>query len=95
MIDKITFGGNEIYCLTHYIRRRTFLGEGGSIMIELLTSEEAAKVFRVSLHTIRGWTGQGKIPFIRLGHRILFRREDVERLASPKSPNGDQTKQEA
>jgi len=64
-------------------------------MIELMTSEEAAKVFRVCPHTIRRWVREGKIPFIRVGNRILFTREHVESLLSPKSPNGDQTKQEA
>lgn len=47
-------------------------------MTELLNLREGAKDLKVSIHTLRSWTYQRRIPFVRLGRRILLRREDVE-----------------
>ena len=47
-------------------------------MPELLDLREGAKELKISIHTIRSWIYQKRIPFVRLGRRILLRREDVE-----------------
>jgi excisionase family DNA binding protein len=47
---------------------------------ELLTVAEAAKIFRVTLQTIRNWIQWGKLPALRVGRRFLVRREHVEAL---------------
>jgi excisionase family DNA binding protein len=49
-------------------------------MIDLLSLVEGAKELNLSIHTLRAWTYQKKIPFVRLGRRILLRREDLENL---------------
>jgi excisionase family DNA binding protein len=49
-------------------------------MMELLTLIEAARWIRLSPHTLRAWVFQRRIPVVRLGRRVLFRREDVETL---------------
>ena len=51
-------------------------------MAELLNLREGAKELRLSIHTLRAWTYQKKIPFVRLGRRILLRREDLEKFVS-------------
>ena len=38
----------------------------------LLGVEEAAKQLGVSLHTLRTWLRQGRLPFVRLGRRVLL-----------------------
>ena len=48
------------------------------MMTELLDPKEAAKAMRCSIHTIRAWTYQRKLPAVRLGRKVLFRREDIE-----------------
>jgi len=48
------------------------------MMTELLDPREAAVAMRCSIHTIRAWTYQRKLPVVRLGRKVLFRREDVE-----------------
>ncbi|MGA2466328.1 MAG: helix-turn-helix domain-containing protein [Thermodesulfobacteriota bacterium] len=45
---------------------------------ELLDPREAAAAMKCSIHTIRAWTYQRKLPVVRLGRKVLFRREDIE-----------------
>jgi excisionase family DNA binding protein len=47
-------------------------------MSNLLTLKEGAEQLRLSIHTVRAWVFQKRIPFVRLGRRILLRREDLE-----------------
>ena len=49
-------------------------------MDELLTINEAAKALRVSVHTLRAWTLHRKIPFVRVGRKVLFKALDLEKL---------------
>ncbi|WP_100501180.1 helix-turn-helix transcriptional regulator [Geodermatophilus chilensis] len=47
---------------------------------ELLTLEEAAAVLRTPVATLRYWRHLGVGPDgFRLGHRVVYRREDVDR----------------
>jgi excisionase family DNA binding protein len=59
--------------------------KGGHHMLNLLSLEEAAKELGgakesggISIHTLRAWIYQKRIPFVRLGRRIFLRREDLE-----------------
>jgi len=47
---------------------------------ELLSVEEAAKILGISLHTVRAWTFQRRLPVVKLGRRCLYRRQDLEAL---------------
>ena len=51
-------------------------------MTELLNLREASKELRLSIHTLRAWIYQKRIPFVRLGRRVLLRREDLENLVN-------------
>lgn len=48
--------------------------------MELMNFKEGAKELGLSIHTLRLWTRQRKIPFVRLGRRVLLRRGDLENL---------------
>jgi excisionase family DNA binding protein len=48
----------------------------------LLTVEEAARVSGLSPHTIRAWARAHKIPFRRLGKRMLFHPTDLESVVT-------------
>jgi excisionase family DNA binding protein len=48
--------------------------------MELLTVKQVASELHVSLSTIWNWTREGRVPTVRLGKRVLFRREDLEAL---------------
>lgn len=45
----------------------------------LLSLEDAAREFKVSVRTLQRYCKQGRLPAIREGRRILVRRQDVER----------------
>jgi len=49
-------------------------------MAELLDFREVSKTLKVSLATLRAWTRQRRLPIVRLGRRVLVRREDIEKL---------------
>lgn len=50
---------------------------------ELLTPTDAAHVLNLSADTVRALCDRGELPALRtMGGRRLFRRVDVERLAS-------------
>ena len=48
----------------------------------LLSAQEAAQYLNLSLHTLRTWVCERRIPFIKLGRRVLFRQEDLARFAA-------------
>ena len=47
-------------------------------MTKLLTATEVADRLSVSIKTIRKWTCQRSIPFIKLGASVRFREDDLE-----------------
>jgi len=49
-------------------------------MINLMSLEEVAEQLRLSIHTLRAWKIQRRFPIVKLGRRILVKREDVEAL---------------
>ena len=51
-------------------------------MPELLNLKEGAKELKLSIHTLRAWIYQKRIPCVRLGRRVLLRREDLEELVN-------------
>jgi len=51
-------------------------------MLNLLDSKEAAREMKISIHTLRAWTYQKRLPVVKLGRKSLFRREDIESFVS-------------
>jgi len=49
---------------------------------ELLTRNEVAKMLQISLVTLTEWIKQGKVPALRIGTRVRFKKDEV--LASLK-----------
>lgn len=48
----------------------------------LLSAEEAARYLNLSIHTLRTWVSERRLPFIKLGRRVLFRLEDLSEFAA-------------
>jgi len=46
----------------------------------LITLAEASKVLRVKVSTLRAWRAQRRLPFYKIGGKVLLRREDVQRF---------------
>ncbi len=47
---------------------------------DLVNLVEAAEMLRLKSSTLRAWVLRRKIPFVKLGRRVLFRRSDLEAL---------------
>ena len=50
--------------------------------VALMTVDEAASYLRLAPWTLRHWVCQKKIPYVRLGRSVRFRRKDMERFVS-------------
>ncbi len=50
------------------------------VSLDLLSLDEVAKALRVSIHTVRARSYQKRFPIVKLGRRVLIRREDMERF---------------
>ncbi len=46
----------------------------------LISVEEAAKYLGVQKSTIYSWAWRRKIPSVKMGRRLLFDREDLDRM---------------
>jgi excisionase family DNA binding protein len=49
-------------------------------MEKLLNLKEVSESLKVSVHTVRLWTYQKKIPVVKLGRRCLYRENDLEKF---------------
>ena len=47
---------------------------------DLLTLPEAAPLLRLKVSTLRAWIFRRKLPYVKLGARVLLRRADVDAL---------------
>ena len=55
----------------------------------LLTVDEVASVLRLKRAlTVRQWVRSGRLPHVRIGYRILIRRQDLERMVGMALLNG-------
>ena len=53
---------------------------GGNMKTRLLSVEEAAFYLGVQKSTIYSWAWRRKIPSVKMGRRLLFDREDLDRI---------------
>lgn len=54
-----------------------------TILNDLVNVEEIATAMRVSEQTVRGWVKNNKLPTpMKLGRRLMWRREVIEKLLS-------------
>ncbi len=43
----------------------------------LLTPREVCELLRIRLTTLYAWVGRGKIPYVKMGSLLRFRRSDI------------------
>jgi len=51
--------------------------KGESKISEYITVDEVAELFQLDKKTIRNWTSEGKIPSIKLGGAVRYRRTQI------------------
>lgn len=49
-----------------------------SFASDLLTVSETAELLRLKVSTIRAWTGQRRIPFVKVGRLVRIKRSDAQ-----------------
>ena len=66
-------------------------------MKALLTIEEASELTKLSVKTLYTYAEKEKVPFIKLGRRVLFNEEELEKwvLSCSVIPAGENTKDAA
>ena len=47
---------------------------------ELYTTEEVAKIFKVSIRTIQNWRDKGQINFSQINTVIVYHKKDIDEL---------------
>lgn len=52
--------------------------------IDVITTEELAVIFGLAPQTIRNWTAQGKLPYVKIGRRNLFLMRSIKRWLNQK-----------
>ncbi|WP_165026997.1 helix-turn-helix domain-containing protein [Dysgonomonas sp. ZJ279] len=56
------------------VRKRTLHGES------FYTDEELSKKLKISRRSLQDYRNEGRIPYIKLGGKILYRSSDIEKL---------------
>ena len=49
-------------------------------MDRLLNNDQAADILNISPYSLRGKVSRREVPFVKLGRRVLFRKEDLMEL---------------
>jgi excisionase family DNA binding protein len=56
---------------------------GGDMAARFLSVQEAAELLSISKRTIYGWIQQGRIPYRKAGHRVLFLESELLEWTKP------------
>ena len=50
---------------------------------EYLTRNEVKKLLKVDLSTVHNWTKKGKLKSYGIGHRVYYKRTEIEQVLTP------------
>ncbi len=48
--------------------------------LQLVTEQEVAVRYQVTIHSVRRWRREGRITFLKIGRQVLFRPRDLEQF---------------
>jgi len=52
----------------------------GTTESELLTLPEASRLLRIQVSTLRAWRCQRRLPFHKIGGKVMLKRSDVQQF---------------
>ena len=55
-------------------------------MEQLRTTQETAEMLSVSIHTVRAWIRQKRVPYVKVGRRNMFRESDLDLIVKEGFP---------
>ena len=50
---------------------------------EYLTRNEVKELFKVDLSTVHNWTKKGKLQSYGIGHRVYYKRHEIDEVLTP------------
>jgi excisionase family DNA binding protein len=50
-----------------------------------ISTREACRLLDISLRTLQTYRDNGTLPYVQVGHKVLFRPADIERVLNEKS----------
>ncbi len=68
-------------------------GTPPALVAELLTEQQVAERYHVTVHSVRRWRREGRVVFLKIGRQVLFRPTDLEAFEAghevvPREPAG-------
>jgi excisionase family DNA binding protein len=54
----------------------------GNMLVPLMTVDEVYPLLRISRRTLTRLVSEGKVPSVHVGHRRMFRRDDIAEILS-------------
>jgi excisionase family DNA binding protein len=81
VFTKIKSDLTNIYWRRYFIRRALYdtdVTMSDSKISENMTAAEVAKYLNLGNKTIRNWTSEGKIPFVKLGSSVRYPKERID-----------------
>jgi excisionase family DNA binding protein len=69
-LDRLSSSFERLF----YSRKPTLNGES------FYTDEELSKKLKISRRSLQDYRNEGRIPYVKLGGKILYRSSDIEKL---------------
>jgi len=85
--SKLKSDPQDIYWRQHFVRLamdKIDNEKSESKLSEYMTVDEVAKLLKLSKKTIRNWTSEGKIPSVKLGSAVRYRKTQIENWSAAK-----------
>ena len=85
--SKLKSDPKDIYWRQHFVRLamdKIDNEKSESKLSEYMTVDEVAKLLKLSTKTIRNWTSEGKIPSVKLGSAVRYRKTQIDNWSAAK-----------
>jgi excisionase family DNA binding protein len=85
--SKLKSDPKDIYWRQHFVRlamEKIDSEKSKSKLSEYMTVDEVAKLLKLSKKTIRNWTSEGKIPSVKLGSAVRYRKTQIDNWSAAK-----------
>jgi len=85
--SKLKSDPTDIYWRLHFVRLamdKIDSEKSESRPSEYMTVDEVAKLLKLSKKTIRNWTSEGKIPSVKLGSAVRYRKTQIDNWSAAK-----------
>ncbi len=85
--SKIKSDLSDIHWRQHFVRLamdKIDDQKSESKISEYMTVDEVAKLLKMGKKTIRNWTSQGKIPSVKLGSAVRYRKTQIDNWSAAK-----------